>query len=234
MKKFGKRIVNARKLVEENKLYTIDQAIEVLGQYSAQFKVKFDEAVDIVLKLGVDAKDTNNMVRGFVPMPYGLGKSVRVAVITNAERVKEASAAGADVFGSEELIEEIKGGRLDFDVCIATPDMMAAVSKVGKILGPKGLIPNPKLGTVTENIAAAVKSAKFGQAEFRIEKAGIIHAAVGKLSFTEEALKGNIKAFYEGVLAAKPASVKNNYMKAIFLSTSQGVSIKLDASSIVG
>jgi len=234
MKKNGKRIVNARKLVDENMTYSLDQAMEVLNSYAAQFKAKFDEAVDIVLKLGVDPKDTNNMVRGAVAMPYGLGKTVRVAVLTKAERVKEAKEAGADVYGADELIEEIKGGRLDFDVCIATPDMMSSISKIGKILGPKGLMPNPKLGTVSEDITAAVKAAKFGQAEFKIEKAGIIHAAVGKLSFEQKAIKGNIKAFYDAVMAAKPASVKNNYMKGIYLSTSQGISIKLDASSIVG
>jgi large subunit ribosomal protein L1 len=234
MKKYGKRLVNARKLVDENKLYSIDQAIDLIGQYSAQFKVKFDEAVDIVLKLGVDPKDTNNMVRGAVAMPYGLGKVIRVAVIAKPERVKEAKEAGADVYGSEDLIEEIKAGRLDFDVCIATPDMMGSVSKVGKVLGPKGLMPNPKLGTVSDSINDAVKAAKFGQAEYKIEKAGIVHSAVGKTSFTQEALKGNIKAFYEAVLAAKPSSVKNNYMKGVYISTTMGFAIRLDASTIVG
>lgn len=230
----GKRIREASKLIEAAKEYALDDALSVLGQYAQKFKTKFDEAVDVAFKLGVDPKDTNNMVRGIVAMPNGLGKTVKVCVITKPDRVDEAKKAGADIFGSEELIDEIKNGRCDFDVCIATPDMMASVSKVGKILGPKGLMPNPKLGTVSDDIKVAIKNAKAGQVEFKIEKAAIVHGAIGKLSFTSKALKENFVAFYEAVQNAKPNNVKGIYLKGVYLTTSMGPSIKLDLSRIVG
>lgn len=230
----GKRIREASKLIDKTKQYALEDALGIIEKYAQKFKVKFDEAVDVVFKLGVDPKDTNNMVRGIVAMPNGLGKAVRVCVITKPDRVDEAKKAGADVFGAEDLIDEIKNGRMDFDVCIATPDMMAVVSKVGKVLGPKGLMPNPKLGTVSDNIKTAVKSAKTGQVEFKIEKAAIIHAAVGKISFSSKALRENFVAFYEAVQNAKPGNVKGIYMKEAYLTTTMGPSIKLDLLRIVG
>lgn len=232
--KGSKRARKAIELVDKEVDYSLDQALEILAKYSAEAKAKFDESVEVAMKLGVDPKQTDQMVRGAVAMPNGLGKSIRVAVFTNAERVKEAKEAGADVFGSDELIETVKGGKIDFDICISTPDMMVQLSKLGKVLGPKGLMPNPKLGTVTEDIKAAVKRAKSGQVEYKTEKAGIVQAAVGKLSFSAKDLKENIIALYEAVLAAKPSGSKGNYMKNFYLTTSMGPSIRVDLSKIVG
>jgi len=232
--KLCKRTKEARKLVVENQVYSLDAALDVLKTYEQKAKAKFDETVDIAFRLGVDPKDTNNMVRGAVPMPKGLGKSIRVAVITKAERIAEAKASGADLFGADDFIEEIKSGKLDFDVCIATPDVMALVSKVGKILGPKGLMPNPKLGTVSDNIKQAVKNAKSGQVEFKLDKAAIIHAPIGKLAFDKAALKENFLALYGAVSAAKPNSFKGIYLKGAFLTTTMGPSIRLDLGNIVG
>lgn len=232
--KGSKRVRKASKLVNEAMEYSLDQALEILAKYSAEAKTKFDESVEVAIRLGVDPKQTDQMVRGAVAMPNGLGKSIRVAVVTNPERVKEAKEAGADVFGADELIEVIKGGKIDFDICISTPDMMVKLSKLGKVLGPKGLMPNPKLGTVTEDIKAAVKVAKSGQVEYKTEKAGIVQAAVGKVSFSAKALKENIMALYEALLAAKPSGSKGNYMKNFYLTTSMGPSIRVDLSKIVG
>lgn len=229
-----KRTKEARKLVVEDQAYSLDQALDVLKAYEEKAKAKFNETVDIALKLGVDPKDTNNMVRGAVPMPNGLGKTVKVAVISKPERVAEAKAAGADLVGSEEFIEEIKSGKINFDVCIATPDVMALVSKVGKILGPKGLMPNPKLGTVSDDIKQAVKNAKAGQVEFKLDKASIIHAPIGKLGFDKKALKENFLALYGAINAAKPNSFKGVYLKGIYITTTMGPSIRLDLGNIVG
>ncbi|MDF3047446.1 MAG: rplA [Candidatus Midichloriaceae bacterium] len=232
--KASKRIRKARELVTKDAQHSLDQALEIIAKYSAEAKAKFDESVEVTMKLGVDPKQTDQMVRGAVAMPNGLGKSVRVAVFSKAERVKEAEKAGADVCGSEELIETVKAGKIDFDVCIATPDMMVQLSKLGKVLGPKGLMPNPKLGTVTEDIEGAVKRAKAGQVEYKTEKAGIVQAAVGKVSFSVKDLKENIIALYSAVLAAKPSASKGTYMKDFYLSTSMGPSIRVDLGKIVG
>lgn len=233
MAKLGKRLKNASKLVQEETRYSLDQALDLLTSYSKAGKAKFDESVDVAIKLGIDPKQSDQMVRGAVAMPNGLGKSVRVAVFTSAEKLKIAKEAGADVFASEENLEEV-AAKLDFDVCIATPDMMPRLSKLGKVLGPKGLMPNPKLGTVTEDIARAVKAAKAGQVEYKSEKAGIIHAAVGKLSFDSKALKENLLALYKAVLNAKPSGAKGTYVRDFYMSTSQGLSIRLDVDKILG
>lgn len=231
--KLSKRMQKAQALVKPESSYALTDALSIVKKYEEKAKTKFNETVDLVFRLGVDAKDTNNSVRGAVPMPNGLGKTIRIAVFAKPERVKEAKDAGADVYGSEELIEEVKNGKMNFDVCIATPDMMGAVSKIGRVLGPKGLMPNPKLGTVSDDIAGAVKLAKAGQVEFKIDKASIVHAPVGKLSFSAQELKENIVALYEALLNAKPANSKGVYMKSAYLTTTMGVSIKLDLGSLV-
>ncbi len=232
--KGSKRTKKARKLVDKDMSYSLDEALDIFAKYNIEGKAKFDESVEIVMKLGVDPKQTDQMVRGAVAMPNGLGKTIRVAVFTNPERVKEAKEAGADIFGSEDLIDTVKGGKIDFDICIATPDMMVQLSKLGKVLGPKGLMPNPKLGTVTDDIKAAVKIAKSGQVEYKTEKAGIVQASVGKLSFAIKDLKENIHAIYKAVLGAKPSGSKGTYMKDIYLSTSMGPSIRVDLNKILG
>lgn len=234
MKKSSKRLRRANELLKEGVDYSLDHALEIIAKYAIESKAKFDESVEVVIKLGVDPKQTDQMVRGAVAMPNGLGKSIKVAVFTKPERVKEAADAGADIFGSEDLLEIVKGGKIDFDICIATPDMMVQLSKLGKVLGPKGLMPNPKLGTVTEDIEGAVKRAKSGQVEYKTEKTGIVQAAIGKVSFSLKDLKENIIALYEAVLAAKPSGSKGNYVKNFYLSTSMGPSIRVDLSKIVG
>jgi len=233
IKKLSKRMQVVSKLADAEKFYSIDDALSLVAKYSEKGKVKFDETVDMVFKLGVDPKDTNNAVRGAVPMPNGLGKTIRVAVFTTPERIKEAKESGADVYGSDEFIEEVKTGKMDFDVCIATPDMMGAISKIGRILGPKGLMPNPKLGTVSEDIKDAVRRAKAGQVEFKTDKASLVHAPVGKISFTAKALRENILTLYEALLNAKPSNTKGIYMRNAYLSTTMGFSIRLDLASLV-
>lgn len=230
----SKRIRKARELSNPELKYSLDEALSVMEKYAANGKVKFDESLDVAIRLGVDPKQGDQQVRGAIEMPNGLGKTVRVAVFCKPERVKDAKASGADVYGSDDFVEEVKGGKMDFDVCIATPDMMGALSKLGKVLGPKGLMPNPKLGTVTDDIVGAVKSAKAGKVEYKVEKAGIVHAAVGKLSFSSKALKENVIALYNAVLAAKPSGAKGNYVKDFYISSSMGLSIRLDLEKIVG
>ncbi len=234
MAKIGKRIREANKLVQAEKLYSLDEAIEAIASYAKKCKAKFDESVEVAMKLGVDPKQSDQLVRGAVAMPNGLGKTIKVAVFSEPEKVKEAKDAGADVCGSEDLIEIVKGGKIEFDIAIATPGMMASVSKLGKVLGPRGLMPNPKLGTVSNNIKEAVQKAKAGQVEFKVEKAGIIHAAVGKVSFAPKAIKENIVALYDAVVQAKPASAKGVYMQSLYLSTSMGPSIRLDMAKVMG
>ena len=229
----NKRINGARSLVESGKCYVLDDALALLMVYSEKFKSKFDETVEVIFKLGVDPRHSDHMVRGVVPMPHGLGKKVVVAVFTKAERIKEAFAAGADIAGAEELVEKVRGGEVNFDVCIATPDFMAKMTVLGKILGIKGLMPNSKLGTVDDNIAIAVKNAKSGQVEYKLEKAGLIHAGVGKISFATSALKANIMALYNAVLNAKPASAKGIYMQKMYISTTHGPSIALDLKDMM-
>lgn len=234
MAKMGKRVKEANKLVQAEKQYSLDEAIQVIAAYAKKGKAKFDESVEIALKLGVDPKQSDQLVRGAVAMPNGLGKTIRVAVFSEPERVKEAQSAGADICGADDLIEIVKNGKIEFDVAIATPSMMASVSKLGKVLGPRGLMPNPKLGTVSNNIKEAVGKAKAGQVEFKVEKAGIVHAAVGKISFAPKAIKENILALYEAVLQAKPSAAKGIYMQTFYLSTSMGPSIRLDMTKVMG
>ena len=195
-------------------------------------KTKFDETIEIAMNLGVDPRHADQMVRGVVALPNGTGKSVRVAVFTKEDKADEAKAAGADLVGAEDLAEEIQNGKIDFDRCIATPDMMAVVGKLGKVLGPKGLMPNPKLGTVTPNIADAIKAAKGGEIEFRAEKAGIVQAGIGKSSFAQEALVENVNAFVNAILKAKPNGVKGTYVERVTLSSTMGPSVKLDVATL--
>jgi len=229
----NKRIEGAKGLVPADSLNHLDAALNILMEYKEKFKAGFDETVEIVLKLGVDPRHSDQIVRGMVSMPHGLGKTVRVAVITKSERLEEAKRSGADLSGAEDFIDEIKAGKVDFDVCIATPDMMPKIAVLGKVLGPKGLMPNPKLGTVSDDIATAVKNAKFGQVEYKVEKAGIVHAGVGKLSFAANALKDNILALYNAVLLAKPSGAKGVYIQKIYLAASHGPSIPLDLKSMI-
>jgi large subunit ribosomal protein L1 len=225
----GKKIRAAREKTDPAKLYTAHEAINLLK--SVAF-TKFDQTLDVVLKLGVDPRHSDQMVRGMVSLPAGTGKTVRVAVFCKDDKIEAAKAAGADLVGSLELIESIKAGKIDFDICIATPDMMATIGQVAKILGPKGMMPNPKLGTVTPDVATAVRNAKSGQVEFRVEKAGIIHAGIGKISFAENDLFSNLKALVDAIQKAKPSGAKGTYMKQVFLSSTMGPSLRLDIASI--
>lgn len=227
------RIAKRRKTllgkVDTAKRYPLTEAVKLVKQTATS---KFDETIDIVMNLGVDPAQSDQAVRGMVTMPGGTGKSVKVIVFAKGDKADAAKKAGADFVGAEDLAEKINGGFTDFDRCIASPDMMGVVGKLGKVLGPKGLMPNPKLGTVTPNVAEAVKAAKSGQVEFRLDKAGIIHAGVGKASFSEEALTKNIKAFIDAVAKAKPASIKGNYIKKVGISSTMGVGIKLDLNDV--
>lgn len=213
-----------------NKRYALNDAIKLV---KANATSKFDETIDVVMSLGVDVKQSDQMVRGMVSMPNGTGKSVRVVVFARGEKAAEALKAGADFAGAEDLADKIAGGFTDFDRCIASPDMMAVVGKLGKVLGPKGLMPNPKLGTVTPNVVDAVKAAKSGQVEFRVDKAGIVHAGVAKASFTEAAIAQNIKALVDAVNKAKPSGSKGNYIKKIGLSSTMGLGVKLELSDVL-
>ena len=228
MAKLGKRLTKAYENIDREKVYTVDEAIKVLKEAP---KAKFDETVEIVMSLGVDPKYADQMVRGFVSMPNGTGKTIRVAVFAKGEKLEEAKKAGAELFGGEDLLEKIQAGEMGFERCIATPDMMGVVGRLGKVLGPRGLMPNPKLGTVTNEIAEAVKSAKSGQVQFRVEANGLVHAGIGKLSFSEDAIKQNVAAFVEAVIKAKPAGAKGTYVKKVSLSSTQGPGLKIALSS---
>ena len=221
----------AKKLAEldTQKLYGVDEAI-ALAKASAT--AKFDETIEIALNLGVDPRHADQMVRGVVTLPAGTGKDVRVAVFARGGKADEAREAGADVVGAEDLMETIQGGTIDFDRVIATPDMMGIVGRLGKVLGPKGLMPNPKLGTVTPNVAEAVKAAKGGQVEFRVEKAGIIHSGIGKASFTEADLRKNFDAFVDAIVKAKPSGAKGKYVQKAALSSTMGPGLKLDVAEV--
>lgn len=225
----GKRYAAAAKLVDRTRSYTIVEAVKIIKSAP---KTKFDETVDVVCNLGVDPKQSDQQVRGMVAMPNGIGKTVRVAVFARGDKAADAQKAGADLVGADDLADKVLKGEINFDRCIATPDMMGVVGKIGKILGPRGLMPNPKLGTVTPNVAEAVKTAKSGQVEFRIEKAGIVHAGIGKASFSEEAIVQNVKAFLEAVNKAKPAGSKGVYLKKVCISTTMGAGVKIDPASL--
>jgi large subunit ribosomal protein L1 len=215
--------------VDRQKLYGVDEAIALA---KANATSKFDETIEIALNLGVDPRHADQMVRGVVTLPAGTGKDVRVAVFAKGDKAEEATKAGADVVGAEDLMETIQGGTIDFDRVIATPDMMGIVGRLGKVLGPKGLMPNPKLGTVTPNVAEAVKAAKGGQVEFRVEKAGIIHSGIGKASFTEADLRRNFDAFVDAIVKAKPSGAKGKYVKKAALSSTMGPGLKLDVAEV--
>jgi large subunit ribosomal protein L1 len=215
--------------IDSEKLYGVDEAIALAKQYATS---KFDETIEVALNLGVDPRHADQMVRGVVTLPKGTGKTVRVGVFAKGAKADEAREAGADVVGAEDLLEIVQGGRIDFDRCIATPDMMGLVGRLGKVLGPKGLMPNPKLGTVTMNVAQAVKDAKGGQVEYRVEKAGIIHSGIGKASFPAEDLRANFDALVDAVVKAKPSGAKGKYVRKAALSSSMGPGIKLDVAEV--
>jgi len=221
----GKNCKNAKAKVERLHAYPIDEALGLLKQTAF---AKFDETVDVSVRLGVDPRKADQMVRGAVVLPNGLGKTVRVVVFAKGEKAQEAQAAGADYVGAEDLVEKIQGGWFDFDTAIASPDMMGVVGKIGRVLGPRGLMPNPKTGTVTLDVERAVKEAKSGKIEYRVEKAGIIHAPVGKVSFAPEMLKGNIVALIDALMKAKPATAKGTYMKKVSVSSTMGPGITVD------
>jgi large subunit ribosomal protein L1 len=228
MSKLAKRIKSWS--VETEKLHNVTEA---LGVVKANAKAKFDESVEISINLGVDPRHADQQVRGVVNLPSGTGKDVRVAVFAKDKKAEEALAAGAEVVGAEDLVEKIMGGFMDFDRVIASPDMMALVGRLGKVLGPRGLMPNPKVGTVTPNVAQAVKDAKGGAIEFRVEKAGIVHAGIGKVSFTTEALELNVKALVDALVKARPSGAKGLYVKKISLSSTMGPGVKVDTASAV-
>ena len=216
--------------LDREKLYSVDEALGVLRQ----FKTKFDETVEVAMNLGVDPRHADQMVRGMVSLPSGTGKDVRVAVFARGDNAEKALAAGADKVGAEDLMEDMLAGNLDYDRVIASPDMMAVVGRLGKTLGPKGLMPNPKLGTVTPNVAQAVKDAKSGQVEYRVEKQGIIHSGIGKLSFSDDALKANFKALTEAVVRSKPSGAKGKYVRKVTMTSSMGPGLKVDLSEVEG
>ena len=229
MAKPGKRMREASEGVDRNKAITLDEAVELL---KTRALTKFDQTIDVAINLGVDPRHADQMVRGFCILPHGTGKTVRVAVFAKGEKADEAKAAGADLVGAEDLVAEIKDGKIEFESCIATPDMMRLLGPIGKLLGPRGLMPNPKVGTVTTDIKAAVEAAKGGAVQFRVEKAGIIHAGIGKVSFDKQSLVENIKAFTEEVRKAKPTGVKGNYMKRVSISSTMGPGLQVDPSTI--
>ena len=227
----GKRIRGAREDIDRLKLYAIDEAVKMV---KGKAKAKFDETIEIAMNLGVDPKHADQMVRGVVNLPNGTGRTLRVAVFAKNEKAEEARKAGADIVGAEDLVEIVQKGTIDFDRCISTPDLMPLVGRLGKVLGPRGMMPNPKVGTVTMNVAQAVKDAKGGAVEFRVEKAGIVQAGVGKTSFTESAIIENIKAFFNAVARSKPAGSKGTYIKRIAISSTMGPGVKIEPTSLSG
>ena len=231
MARTSKRLKKAYDGLDNEAVYPVEEAVKLVKARSA---VKFDETIEIAMNLGVDPRHADQNVRGVVSLPHGTGKAVRVAVFAKGDKAEEAKAAGADLVGAEDLAEQIKSGKLDFDRCIATPDMMPVVGRLGKILGPRGMMPNPKLGSVTNDVGAAIQAAKGGQVEFRVEKAGIIHAGVGKASFPEDALVENIKAFVGAISRAKPSGAKGTYIKRVSLSSTMGPGLKVEVASMFG
>jgi large subunit ribosomal protein L1 len=229
MRKHGKKFTAARAQVAADRTYTIEDAVPLVQKVKF---AKFDETVELTLRLGVDPKHADQMVRGTVVLPHGLGKSKKVLVIAGPDKQKEAEEAGADVVGGEELVEKINGGWTDFDAVVATPDMMRAVGKLGKVLGPRGLMPNPKTGTVTPNVKQAVIEIKAGKVEFRVDKTGIVHAPVGKTSFSSEFLVANAAALIDSIVRAKPAAAKGKYLKSITVSSTMGPGVKIDETHV--
>jgi len=229
MTKLTKKAKVMAAAVDREKLYGVDEAIALAR---ANATAKFDETIEVALNLGVDPRHADQMVRGVVTLPKGTGKTVRVGVFARGAKAEEALAAGADVVGAEDLLETVQGGKIEFDRCIATPDMMGLVGRLGKVLGPKGLMPNPKLGTVTMNVGEAVKAAKGGQVEYRVEKAGIIHSGIGKASFPAEDLRANFNALVDAVVKAKPTGAKGKYLQKIAVSSSMGPGVKVDVAEV--
>ena len=229
MAKLGKRTQKSRDGIEPTKLYDLGEAVSLVKERAT---AKFDETIEVAMNLGVDPRHADQMVRGVVNLPNGTGRSVRVAVFARDAKADEAKAAGADIVGAEELVEKVQGGQIDFDRCIATPDMMPLVGRLGKVLGPRGMMPNPKVGTVTADVTAAVNATKGGAVEFRVEKAGIVQAGVGKASFDEKAIAENIRAFTDAVMKAKPSGAKGNYVKRVAISSTMGAGVKIDPSSL--
>ncbi len=229
MAQHGKRVRDAREGIDRTKLYPLSEAVKLVKERA---KAKFDETIEIAMNLGVDPRHADQMVRGVVALPNGTGRSVRVAVFARGAKADEAKAAGADVVGAEDLVEKVQGGNIDFDRCIATPDLMPLVGRLGKVLGPRGMMPNPKVGTVTMDVTAAVKASKGGSVEFRVEKAGIVHAGVGKASFAADKLVENIKAFADAVNKAKPAGAKGQYINRVAVSSTMGPGVKVEPGSL--
>jgi large subunit ribosomal protein L1 len=225
----GKRIKAAHEGIDRSKSYPLAEAVKLV---KARATAKFDETIEIAMNLGVDPRHADQMVRGVVNLPNGTGRTVRVAVFARGDKADEAKAAGADIVGAEELVQIVQGGTIDFDRCIATPDMMPLVGRLGKVLGPRGMMPNPKVGTVTTDVAAAVAASKGGAVEFRVEKAGIVHAGVGKISFDAKAIEENIRAFTDAVTKAKPTGAKGNYVKKVSVTSTMGPGLKLDVASL--
>jgi len=226
----GKRIRAAKEGIDRIKLYGLDEAVALIKDRA---KAKFDETVEIAMNLGVDPRHADQMVRGVCNLPNGSGRTLRVAVFARGAKADEARAAGANVVGAEDLVEVVNGGKIDFDRCIATPDMMPLVGRLGKVLGPRGMMPNPKVGTVTMDVTGAVQASKGGAVEFRVEKAGIVHGAVGKASFSADKLAENIKAFADAVVKAKPTGAKGTYVQRVALSSTMGPGVKLDPASVL-
>ncbi len=231
MAKKSKRLRQAYEGIGPDDTYDLAEAIALIKERAS---AKFDETIEVSLGLGVDPRHADQMVRGVVSLPHGTGKTLRVAVFAKGDKAAEATAAGADIVGAEDLMQQIQGGQINFDRCIATPDMMAVVGRLGKILGPRGLMPNPKLGTVTQDVAGAVRAAKAGQVEFRVEKAGIIHGGVGKASFSADAIEANARAFAEAIVRAKPSGAKGTYLQRASVSSTMGPGIKVNVGSVAG
>jgi large subunit ribosomal protein L1 len=228
MAKIAKRVKKAQAAFEGKSNLSVEAAVKLIKDAAS---AKFDETLEIAMNLGVDPRHADQMVRGVVQLPNGTGKTVRVAVFARGPKADEAKAAGADIVGAEDLMEAIQGGKIDFDRCIATPDMMPLVGRLGKILGPRNLMPNPKVGTVTMDVGNAVKAAKGGEVQFKVEKAGVIHGGIGKVSFTEEALAQNVRAFVEAVTRARPTGAKGTYVKKVSLSSTMGPGVSLDLAT---
>jgi large subunit ribosomal protein L1 len=231
MAKQGKRLRKAREGIDPTTLIALPEAVKLVKERAS---TKFDETVEVAINLGVDPRHADKMVRGVCQLPNGTGRSVRVAVFAKGDKAEEAKAAGADIVGAEDLVEQVQKGEINFDRCIATPDMMPLVGRLGKVLGPRGLMPNPKVGTVTPDVASAVREQKGGAVEFRVEKAGIVHAGVGKASFTDDALLENIRAFVDAVVRAKPAGAKGTYFQRVAVSSTMGPGVRVEPSTALG